>query len=110
MKFCAKCKKTEKEFPPWQSGEVYEGLDSHHNPPEFISDYLNQEWSGEKFDLCRKCHRELHDEIIKIMHHHSTLLKPKKSEYWTWIAILPINRKPMIQEIIKFTREWINGD
>lgn len=107
---CAKCKKRKQDFPEWKNGETYIGLDLHHNPPEFISDYMNEEWSGEKFFLCRGCHQELHKQILLIMFKHSTLSKPKNSEYWTWQSIIPSKRKEMIDEIVKFTRGWIDGD
>lgn len=83
---------------------TYEGIDEHHNPPTFML----KTWVGEIMLLCRKHHKKLHDEILKIMFRHSLLRVPKKSEYWTWIKILPINRKKCIDEIIKFTKGWIN--
>lgn len=106
--YCAKCKKPRESFPEWKSKETYSGLDIHHNPPEFISNYLNESWSGETIFLCRECHKELHKRILIIMFKHSTLFNLKNSEYWTWQNIIPSNRKSMIEEIIKFTREWVN--
>lgn len=105
---CAKCKRKQEEFPEWKIGETYSGLDFHHNPPEFISNYLKEKWSGEMMWLCRKDHKDLHELIRKIMIKYSTLLKPNNSEHWIWLHILPSKRKEMIEEIIKFTRMWIN--
>lgn len=90
----------------WEKGVTYEGIDGHHNPPEFML----EEWEGEIIPLCRKHHRELHDEIRRIMFEHSTLFKPNKSDYWTWIKVIPNKRGGCIEEVIKYTKGWIDGN
>jgi len=86
--------------------KTYEGIDEHHSPPEFML----EEWEGRIIPLCRKHHKELHIEIIRIMFEHSTLFKPNKSEHWTWIKVIPTNRPKCIKEVIKFTDDWIKND
>jgi len=102
---CDKCKRNFEEKA--EKNKTYEGIDYHHNPPIFMFE-KNEMWAGKIVLLCRKHHRELHDEILKIMFKHSNLFKPKKSEHWTWIAILPCNRKKVIEEVMKFTKGWLN--
>lgn len=101
---CKKCNHLFKH--KWEKGKTWEGIDEHHSPPEFMLD----EWKGKIIPLCRKHHRNLHDRIIKIMFKHSNLFKPKKSEHWTWVAIMPNKRKECIEEVIKFTKEWLRDD
>ena len=67
---CDKCNKL--IMHKWESGKTYEGIDAHHNPPEFISNFFKEEWSGEFYRLCRKCHRDLHNKILIILNKHST--------------------------------------
>jgi len=102
---CRKCKEdfSEKD---WESGKTYLGIDEHHNPPEFML----EEWNGEMISLCRKCHKDLHIEIRRIIFEHSTTFKPNKSDYWSWIKVIPNKRQECITEIIKFTRGWLNGE
>ncbi len=102
---CEKCKKDFSDK-KWEKGETYEGIDSHHNPPEFMLD----KWKGNMIDLCRKHHREIHDFILDIMFKHSTLFKPLKSEHWMWVNIIPYKREECIEEVIKFTEEWLEDD
>ena len=66
----------------WISGKTYKGLDIHHNPPEFISNFLKEKWSGEFYNLCRECHVNLHKEIKQILFKNSNLIKFVNSEYW----------------------------
>jgi hypothetical protein len=104
---CQKCNK--KDFSEWKSGLTYEGLDRHHNPPEEISRFLKEEWKGEMFFLCRKCHQELHKEITLILKKYSN--KPKyNSDYWLMInsTIEEINKAK--KEIYNFTKIWIKKD
>ena len=100
---CDKCKK-EFNGMEWKSGETYEGIDLHHNPPQFM---MNK-WEGKTYNLCRKCHRKLHDEIIKILNKFANTLKFIKSEYWVWNKIIPNKRQEIKDEIIKFSEVWIN--
>ncbi len=90
----------------WVSGVTYEGIDEHHNPPTFMM----KRWEGEIINLCRRCHKELHDIILKIIFKHSNLFKPNKSEHWTWIKVIPNKRQEYISEVIKSTREWVDGN
>jgi len=100
---CEHCKKDFSGIKAEQ-GITYEGIDYHHNPPEFMVD----KWKGELLKLCRKCHKELHIKIREIMFKHSTLFKPNKSDYWTWIKVLPCDREKCVNEVIKYTKELVN--
>lgn len=101
-----KCQKCLKEFQEdtWQSGETYNAIDIHHNPPQFMV----EQWKGDLINLCRKCHRDLHNKILEIMFSFSNLYKPKKSEQWTWLYIIGSKRKECIDAVTKFTMGWIN--
>jgi len=90
----------------WEYKRTYKGIDQHHNPPKFMV----EKWEGKIYNLCRKHHRELHDEIIKILQKYSNQLKKVKSEYWTWIYILPKDRKECVKEITEFTKKWVEDD
>ena len=95
----------------WENGKTYKGIDRHHNPPEFISNFLNEKWNGEFYNLCRKHHRELHDEIIKILNKHSNSFKFINSEYYILQKMTPRQIQEAKEEIIIFTREWLkNGN
>lgn len=102
------CQKCCKEFieNSWVSGETYESIDIHHNPPQFMVKESGK-WEGNLINLCRKCHRELHDNILDIMFKFSNLFKFKKSEYWTWLAIIGNERNKCIEEVKNFTEEWL---
>ena len=101
---CQKCNR--KDFPEWEIGVTYEGLDKHHNPPEEISRFLKEEWKGEIFLLCRKCHQELHREITKILKKFST--KPNyNSDYWLMSNSTIKKIKEAQKEIYDFTKIWI---
>lgn len=103
-----KCNKCKKEFfnGEWKSGETYKGIDEHHNPPKFMMEI----WKGKFYNLCRDCHRELHDEIIKILNDEANTLKFVNSEHWVWLKIIPKNRLKATKRVFKFTEEWVNGD
>lgn len=105
------CGKCHKDFSDkkWESGETYDGIDAHHNPPEFISDYLKEQWSGEFYYLCRKHHREIHDEIIKILNNKSTSLKFINSEFWVCKRMSLQEIQECKEEIYNFTRNWIKN-
>ena len=102
---CEKCKKDFSDK-KWEHKITYEGIDFHHSPPKFMLDV----WEGKIINLCREHHKELHKDIIKIMFKYSTLFKPLKSEHWTWVKIIPCDRKDCIKEIIKFTDDWLNDN
>ena len=106
---CNKCKKLfgSKE---WKSGETYKAIDKHHNPPEFLSNFFKEKWSGEFYNLCRKCHRELHDKILIILNNNSNSSKFIKSEYWIMQKMTPNKIKESQEEIYKFTKDWIKKD
>jgi len=102
-----KCDKCLNEFnEEWKLGKTYEGIDEHHNPPQFLME-KGEEWKGELFSLCRKHHTELHKEITEIIRKHS-MRKTGKSDYWLWLYVS--DRKKCREEIIKFTEGWIEGD
>ena len=101
---CDKCGKS--IFRDWVSGETYEGLDEHHNPPQFTL----KEWKGEFVYLCRKCHRELHDEILILMNKKAGTLKFIKSEFWVMKRMNEQQKEELSQEVYDFTKEWLNGD
>ena len=104
---CCKCKKDFSHI-KWEGGKTYEGLDEHHNPPEEISRFLNEEWKGEFYLLCRECHKELHKEITKILKKYS--LKPKyNSDYWLMQYSTPTKIKEAQKEIYNYTYKLL-GD
>ena len=100
---CDKCKQDFSNV-VWEKGKTYNGIDQHHNPPEFMV----EKWEGEIYNLCRKHHRELHDKIIEILNEGT--LKFVKSEYWAWIKIIPSKRQEVIEKVIKFTKGWVDGN
>ena len=105
---CEKCKEDFSEI-KGEKYKTYTGIDEHHNPPTFM--FREDEiFLGELIPLCRKHHRELHDIILKIMFKHSNLYKPKKSEYWTWIAIIGERKNECRKEVYNFTKEWLKNE
>jgi len=102
---CVKCK--EDVTVKWISGETYKGIDEHHNPPEFLSDYLKENWSGEKYYICRDCHDKLHKEIRKILNKFAGTLKFVDSDYWILkkMNLLQIQESKKI--IYDFTKKWL---
>lgn len=88
---CDKCSK--EDFKEWESGKTYEGIDRHHNPPEEVSRVLNEEWSGEFYNLCRECHKELHKLITGILKKYSS--KDYDSDYWLmkYMTLEKINKQ-----------------
>lgn len=105
---CDKCKKDFSHI-TWISGETYEGIDKHHNPPEFLSDYLREQWSGEFYNLCRDCHKQLHKEILIILNKKSSNLKFINSEFWICKKMSLKELQEVKIGIYNFTKEWING-
>ena len=93
----------------WKKGKTYEGLDYHHNPPQFMFED-KKEWKGELIPLCRKCHKELHTKIREIMFKYSNLFKPNKSDYWNWIKVIGKDRIKCREEVFSFTKRWLNGN
>ena len=102
---CEKCNKIFNE--KWESKKTYEGIDQHHNPPEFLSEFLNDNWSGEFYNLCRKCHRKLHDEIIIILNKKANAIKFINSEYWILQKMNEKQIQEVKNEIYDFTKKWI---
>jgi len=102
---CYKCRK--EIVVTWKSGEIYLGIDIHHNPPEFISNFLNEEWSGECYNLCRKCHIELHKEIKKILNEVAKTLKFVNSEHWICQRMNKYQIKEAKEKIYFFTKKWV---
>jgi len=105
-----KCAKCSKKNIAWESGKTYKGLDKHHNPPEFLSNKLGEEWSGEFYMLCRDCHVELHREIKQILFKNSNSMKFIDSEDWLMKKMCINQIKEAQKEIYDFTKEWINGN
>ena len=102
---CDKCKEDINVI--WKSRETYKGIDKHHNPPEFLSNFLKEKWSGEFYYFCRDCHRKLHNEIIILLNKKTNTSKFINSEFW---VIQKINLKLIKEsqtEIYDFTKEWI---
>ena len=103
---CDKCKKDCSKL-IYEKGKTYEGIDKHHNPPEFLSDFLKEKWSGEFYSLCRDCHRKLHDIIIIMLNKKANNFKFIKSEYWILQKMnLKLIRESK-EEIYAFTKIWI---
>ena len=102
------CYKCDKEIDViWKRGEIYLGIDIHHNPPEFISDFLEEEWSGEYYNLCREHHKELHKEIIKILNEVAKTLKFVNSEYWVCQRMNKGQIREAETKIYLFTKRWV---
>ena len=89
-----------------EKGVTYKGIDEHHNPPQFMFE-KDENWKGKIYNLCRKHHRQLHDEIIKILNMEAKMLKFVKSEYWVWMRINLARRKEIRKKIFGFTERWI---
>ena len=122
-----KCQKCGKENIEWKSGVRYEGLDEHHNPPQYmfkekvfygkyINDGIENEiWKGEIYILCRECHtgkNGLHETIIlPYLLKNSNLLKKNNNECWIWrYHIIPKDRIMMREEIFKLTKQWLEKE
>lgn len=104
-KICEKCKENCSNIKAEQR-ITYEGIDEHHNPPTEISRFLKEEWVGDFYNLCRKCHKELHLEITKILKKYSN--KPKyNSDYWLMLNSTTSKIKEAQEVIYSFTKEWI---
>jgi len=103
------CKKCYGDFSEIKAekNKTYTGIDYHHNPPTFMF-FEGELFIGDIIPLCRKCHRELHDIILKIMFRYSNLFKFKKSEYQNWIGIIGDKKEKCRIEVYNFTREWLN--
>ena len=102
---CDKCKKIS-DTNDWESGTSYEGNDRHHNPPEEIYRFLKLKWVGEMFNLCRKCHTDLHKEITLMLKKYSNAPR-YNSDYW-------LMKNSTIGKIIEakdkiylFTKKWV---
>lgn len=98
---CGKCLK--EKYKEWKSGETYEGIDNHHNPPELTTE-KGEQWVGEIIPLCRKHHKELHKKITELIREYS-MRKKGKSDYWLWLYVN--DRLKCRNEIIKLTKEWL---
>ena len=104
---CAKCKK--ELFDKWQIGVTFEGLDRHHNPPEFTFE-PGESWFGKMIYLCRNCHIQLHHQVIvPLLNNYVPTLKFNGSEYWLWMKLSPLRRKEARDLIYNKTEEWINN-
>jgi len=101
-----KCDKCGNDFSGYiyEKGETYNGIDEHHNPPKF----LMRNWEGKFYNLCRGCHRKLHDEIIIILNKVAGTLKFNKSEHWVTKKMSPNQIEEARKIVYIFTEEWIN--
>jgi hypothetical protein len=89
----------------WESGKTYEGVDEHHNPPQF----LMENWEGETYYLCRKHHVELHKQIKIILNRIAGTMKFCNSEDWL-LKKMNINQiRQARQEVYDYTKRWINN-
>lgn len=85
-------------------------IEGHHLHPSFMD---NPKGLGEIIYLCHDCHiKELHPSIFIIIKKYSNLLSNKnKSWHWVWnYHVLPINRSACIEEVKKFTLNWIKKE
>lgn len=95
----------------WNIGETYEGLDEHHNPPEFLFKDSKEKWRGKTYFLCRKHHVELHREIKIILNRISGTMKFVNSEDWLCKKMSLKQIEQAREEVYNFTEEWIkNGN
>ena len=103
---CIKCSAKNKK---WISGEKFEGLEEHHNPPRYMFKDRKQ-WCGEIFTLCDRCHEYLHHNIIiPLLNVISGTLKRNGSEHWLWNKLIPeYKREDAKQLIINATRRFIH--
>lgn len=108
---CIKCNKIFSDG--WERYKTYLGIDEHHNPPEEISNFLNEKWSGEFYRLCRECHIKLHKKITLILKKYS-IRQEYNSDYWLMKYSTISKIKEAQEEIYIFTKKWIkevtNGD
>ena len=104
MKQCEKCLKMfeDNEF---VRGETYKAIDEHHNPPKFLMD--KDKWKGELPFLCRECHREIHNIIIRMMNKKAGTLKFLNSEHWLLKKMSLNQRDELAVEVFNFTKEWL---
>ena len=94
---CDKCK--EDILSNWEIYKTYNGIDEHHNPPQFMM----VEWKGEKYNLCRDCHKELHHLfIVPIMNKIAGTLKTNGSEHWLWMKMCPMKRDECREAVLLY--------
>jgi hypothetical protein len=99
---CNKCQKDILET--WKTKVTYNGIDRHHNPPQFMM----IQWKGEMYNLCRECHKMLHHKfIIPIMNKISGVLRYNGSEHWLWQSMSPKQREECREAIYLSTKRWI---
>jgi len=104
---CEKCGRD--KFPEWQTGKTYEGIDEHHNPPQF----LMKNWKGDLLKLCRKCHTGkdgLHYQILILMNKKANTMIFLKSEDWLLKKMCPKDINELAIEVYEFTNEWLKRD
>lgn len=102
--YCSYCKKS--DFEKWEKGKTYVGLDLHHNPPEFLFGF-GETWEGKRYYLCRKCHKELHQEIKKILNRVVGTMKFCNSEDWLLKKMSITQMREARIEVWEFTEKWI---
>lgn len=105
--FCEKCGKINS---PWKSGVKFEGLDEHHNPPEFMFNE-GEKWTGEMLTLCRECHtgkKGIHQKIIiPFLNNFVGNLKANGNEHWLWIKVIPCDRMFCRELCYELTKKWL---
>jgi len=101
---CDYCKEDFEEA-IWEKGKIYEGIDEHHNPPQFL---MKENWKGKMYNLCRKHHRILHNEILKILNRVAGTLKFINSEDWVCKKMTPKKIEEARKEVYDFTEKWIS--
>jgi hypothetical protein len=106
------CCKNNFEQNQWKRFVTYKGLDKHHNPPTFITNFLVEDWKGDVYNLCRDCHTEgennIHLNIKKILNKNSSSLKFINSEQWIMKKMTIKQIQEAKDEIIIFTKRWID--
>ena len=104
---CDKCKKNIDS--KWESGITYEGIDFHHNPPQF----LMKDWKGDLLTLCRNCHtgsNGIHNKILILMNKKANTLKFNGSEHWLLQKMCQKDIDELANEVFEFTNNWLNKE
>lgn len=106
---CSKCNK-DVDNTIFQSGEIFKGIDEHHNPPKFLTgeDNWNKFDGRDLLNLCRDCHRELHNIILIMMNKKANTLKFNGSEYWLCRKMSIQQKEELAKEVFEYTNQWIS--
>ena len=101
-----------------EKNKTYHGIDEHHNPPEFMDCYDGDVFEGKEYhrkyvmyNLCRKCHKELHqDIIIPFLNKFIPTLKFNGSEFWLWLKVVKSRREECRKLVFDLTTKWIEKE